>query len=1349
MDLATSWPYVLAAVLLLAVVILVVLVMLLKKSSTVSKFSAPDEPADEAEEQQEEEEEQGLSIGEVFRRATRRLKAAAEGNIHEVPFYMLAGAAGSRAPEMLATAGPDLPFGKPADAELSLGKGRGFWFFDRGVILDVAGDHILRADGKSADDAGWNQIIASLQRMRPKRPIDGLIVTVSATELTDAAGNEISRAELASRASRIYRKVWDAQQRLGFRLPTYIVITGCEELTGFTSFCSALPLASRGEMLGWSSPYSIDSTYKGVWAEEAFNAIAGRVDDLQMEVFAEGTRDAEQILRLPQAVRTMAPSARVFLDHIFKASAYHETLILRGIYLCGREAVEERTAFANDLIEKKVFAEWGVASPTVRTTLARNRKVRNARIATIAAALLLGLGLIRAKYVLDRDSRQLEEFLTATSRHVAHLRAHEHESVNDEDLRAWSIETLHGISKINFRHFGPLFLPRTWFSSFPKRLEASIQEAFSRIVLKALRDEIEENARLLAARPVTAPTQRAAGLIAPVPGGTMPVNLAEPPSVQALEQMPEFVAFQQYITEMRAIEENGRLFNRLCQKGEGDLKDLSTLLDREWKYKLPESFFHHQQLYERALHEAECDPFEPSKMTVQASYRAELLARNLFVQLFSERNPLTMRLQYLSAALHGAAWQWPSAGETERFAELDRRMKELENALPGPELEWAFRREFYLGPTFDRLLGEIERSGFFGPDVAGRIRAAGASGWVDFQNSIAATSTPLTGPILSVRDGKPEMQLSTDAVLLKSALESFLGQAFVAAPANARQIQSDLPPGQKMLWTVEQVEQASSASEAYERFREKTLSRFPANLRASIDQVARDRVRVQMVDLLGGAQRLEAVPPIGGAVALEDEIRTGVANFSAAVPSLSKALDGFGRLRMLEEQLALGDAANAEAFRLLSAIDRLLHAEEPYRPRQGSFVWWDGATPPSPSAWGARDAGEVAGYLEITRGRVATLARSYAYPLLGWFGKSETRERPDVKVVVDRWQGIVNDLRDYEAKKPGNPIAVLEDYILTSMPKVGTADCVAANLPASFRPQRGFYAATVQDLSHELSSRCYFLAGDDAMTKYNELARYFNTRLANRYPFAGDRPKAGEPEADPEDVRGFYKMFDANVAVIKSTPAEGGNGPSFAQAKAFVDEMVKVRRFFAPFLDAPKPESTPSFDVEATFRVLRELEVDGNQIIGWSLTVGKDTVTNRDVKKRKVRWTPGQPVSLALRWASDAPRIPVVPAAARGVKVSDRTIVFDYSNRWALLTALDDHLAPVKELPAYADSDPVTLALSVPTKPADGSTAAGQETKVFLRVTLLAPGTTQTLDVPRFPVRAPRLGGMKVAEERL
>lgn len=1338
MRLDSVWPYALAGVLLLAVIILVLLGLLLRRAARASRFPEPGEPAEETAAPEGSppppaETPAAPALGRAFRRAARLLDRNAMGGRYTVPLVLTLGTADSRPADLLANTGLDLPFGPPADNGLSLGEGRGFWLLEGGSVLDVAGDAVLRADGKTADEREWKAILRRLQRLRPKRPADGLLLTLSCGDLL-VARSEGRREELAVQAGRLGRKLAHAQKTLGFRLPVYVLVTGCERLPGFSSFSAALPPRLQGEILGWSSPYAPETLYRSSWVDEAFAALGSRLEDIQMEMFAEPAgAEADEIFQLPGAVHSLLEPLRTALDQSFKPSAYQESLALRGLYLCGAWPAEpgsllaQRSLFVAGLLTGKVFPEAALAQPTAKTVLARNRAVLAAQAAAFGTALLFTSGLAWSWYRMERQRAELESFFTDVRDHVREIETRGRDRISDQELSQWNLLLLRGMSEISFDRFGSAFVPSSWFPGFNRKVESAVTEAFETMVLASLRRELyDKGQEILTNAGVTVTEASGAPGDASLP--------PEAPAVRPIEEYPEFIALRTLIDRLVTLEARQEQFNNLGR--EADLLDLDELVGFLYNEHLPPAFFNDSDLYREALHAAEYEPFQAGDLRTAALAATERLSRRFYQKLYDE-DPLTPLLESLQTALQEATWLWPTGGDTAGLEAVLTRFHQVEAALAGPHLEWAFREEFDLGPAYRELLSSIRAcSTFLGTEAGVRIEDAGRTGWANYQIRLTRYGSPLTRTLLDVQGGRARMQLSQDSLLLTSALQTFFGQGFVASAAQEQRFRVDLPANSRLTWDTGLLTQAAAVAESFQRFRGRSLALFPPDLQSTIDEVARDRTRRAMVDLIARAQRFEPVAVASSSAALEERLQWEITVFGGASKPVGDLLDAFAKLGADGARRDLAEAAGAEAFRLLRATDRLLAEAEPYRPRGGGFAWWNGQHPPSPAAWGARDDAEVAAYLEGVRARVALLAESYAQPVLSWLSQAGPSPRPEVRTLAGKWQDILKDLRDHEGKKPGNPVAALEEFITAQMPKVGTGSCPAAALPTGFRPGASFFAASLQDLSRQLSARCQALAGTRGVSRYAEMARYFNERLAGRYPFAEAVPSGPHaPEASPEDVRAFFRLYDAGAAELRAMA--GGSGGGSSSALAFLEDVEQVRKLLAPFLDAEKPEPLPSFDLEVEFRVNREREEGGNEIIEWGVEAGSRRVTSRDQEK-KLRWTLGEPVRLWMRWANDGQRLPFLEPRP-GVFVEGGTVGFEHSNRWALLASLAEHRAPARDLPSYVDARPVTLGFTVPTRPTAEASGGEGRVRTFLRLSLLAPGTTQTLELPRFPSSAPRI----------
>ena len=1359
MSLPAMWPYVLGAVLLFALLILILLVMLLRRSAKSSEFVDAEEPEEEKDAAKEPVEAGPVAdISAAFRRAGKYIDRAADGDRKNVPLFLLVGDNGSRDADLLANAGLDLTWGPPDEAGTSLGEGRGFWVFDRGVVLDVAGE-----------EAAWDDVIAHLQRLRPKRPVDGVIVTLSCAELLDAQTSEVKRTDLAVRAQKTYRRLWDAQQRLGFRLPTYVLVTGCEKVTGFRAVSASLHEQSRRQIVGWSNPNGVDTVYRGQWIDEAFAALAQRLDDVTMEVFAEGTSEGDPLVRFTPSMMAMQTAVRATLDSLFKSSAYHGTLIFRGLYFCGRETVPAtedmppvgHVAFLAEVLDRKVFIEHRLASPTARTVMARNRAVSIAKTIAAATLVLTILGLGWAAYIFRRQNILLRPVLNAAADAMETTAGRE---TGPAELGRNAVTLLNGMAAIDFDRYDSIVVPVSWFKPYQVTVEHAFADAFHDIILRAIRADLKTKSRNLVPldEPRIVPFEApAASGVTVTPSGIVPAFWTAPakPALSVPEQsggaaaavqsqgdpawvdarlgtmgtMAEFQAMRRFVAELRELDQNIAAFNKLHETG--DLRQVGRLVKYSFGIDLPDGFYKKSHLYRHALLGAQYRKLEPDPAFREATSRKLTGLANEFHDALFRRNPFAARLQRLSSTIQNVTWQPPARGDTAPLQAIADQLRRIDADLSGPELEWAFKREFDLGPDYNEMLADMNATSYMGLPASRQLRDATAARWGRFQQGLTWASSPLTKTILSVHEDRPEMHLSKESLLLQSALQTFLGQSFVVSSRRPGPIKTDLTEGYRLNWNTTSLEQAVAVAQAYDRFRGSTLLLFPPDVRVSIDQVARERALGDMLDSISRARLEEQVEYFDSASEREEQIRLDVARFNTMVPHLETVMESSSKLSPEAGRL-IAASVSAEAYRMLRNIDGLLDRDRPYATLE-DLGQWDGGVPPSPRVWGKSDEAELAAWLEATRGRIAFVAMNYARPPLAWLGKSHMATRPDTRELVTSWQAIVDDVRDHDTKKPGNSIAVLEDYIGVRMAKVTANDCSAATLPTGFRA-RSFFGWTAQDLSRRVRQRCLELAGRDATTRYAILENYFNQRLAGRYPFSEALPKTAEAEADPTDLRTFFRLFDENKAALTAPAAQGGLDPEQRSQRRFIDDMSKVRAFFASFLDAPKPELAPSLDLEATFRVLKQRELDGQQIIDWSLQVGEETVTNRQATK-KIRWTAGEPLRVSMRFANDGTRVPVVTGQPRAQLADDRKVVWEYANRWALLTALADHPTRNEELPDYNDVLPVTMGFDLATKPVDPAQSDVTPARVFMRLALLAPGTNQPLDLPRFPSRAPRM----------
>ncbi len=245
-------PQIIVALVVIAVIIMILLVVLTSTSvKNVIKKKVPPKPKDETLSERRPPEDKmpplGGRIAEilsmrgyfqvgdlslVFLRAMELLRQRLDtvNYKYHLPWFLLIGASNSGKSTLMDRSEITLPLGKPDFGLEEHNPGIRWWFLNKSVILDVRGDFLIEKRGIKADEKGWRTILSLLDRYRMRRPIDGIILTIPATELYGR--EKLSAEEISDRAKFLAQKLIATQNLIGLRLPVYIVITKSDVIPG-------------------------------------------------------------------------------------------------------------------------------------------------------------------------------------------------------------------------------------------------------------------------------------------------------------------------------------------------------------------------------------------------------------------------------------------------------------------------------------------------------------------------------------------------------------------------------------------------------------------------------------------------------------------------------------------------------------------------------------------------------------------------------------------------------------------------------------------------------------------------------------------------------------------------------------------------------------------------------------------------------------------------------------------------------------------------------------------------------------------------------------------------------------
>ncbi|HEY2495493.1 MAG TPA: type VI secretion system protein [Candidatus Angelobacter sp.] len=1215
--------------------------------------------------------------------------------------------------------------------------GVALWHCAGAEILEVAGDLFVPAPNGNGADEEWKSFLTQLQRRRPRRPVDGIILTLPYTQL---AGERALTEEILKRhATQASSQLKLLRDKFGFCLPVYVVITKCDAIPGYSTFVESQLMPHLGEIFGWSNPYNLNASFDPQWARQAL-VEANRVLSGQRALFFARRNSAtayadstlqDELFLFPVCLKKLQARLTLYLGQFFQESGHRDGLQFRGIYFSGSatqssEAFEEirdksneahGARFTRDLFEQKIFLERGLSRPVETAFTQRSAEVALARGLCGVAALLLFPGALLGWYNLNKNAKKIQPHLQQIQTGLGQAK----DGANPVSAYA-AIYAAQGLSGRNFQS---VFLPASMLDSLNNQLQQVMPPVFTRLVYPGLLAELEHRTGDLLRDPAQPARDQK---ITPASG-------AGPNAGQRL---------QNFTDALLTLQGNIVRFNSLAPAGRGQGRVMMVLANS----LSPQTFADLTKRDTAAMNDIvrassgalfDGRPWNGPTLAVLEARVTDVLRQSMNEeQLLSSLDSLVSKIDQLEK------------NKLDTYDQLNGLLQSLDQVqalLATPDLQWIansedpFQLPDALTKPLDRIFSQPAKENILLCDATRAenscpgqqqlkffIEQMARTHFADMRKRLLVYKSQTTGPLLATTEAK--LQLSPDAADLQTVLANFMKLPFVAHEGTGRL--RDVEGGQQLFWDNDRLQAALQDKEAYDKFFGSQLAGTSANLQDTFEEVALSRLEANMVDSVASAQQFQ---PLASGDTADQATINEARSFQAVSPSLKQLLEQFSELDFDDDYQDLLRVSTGHVLMMLTRLDRAFDAGHFYWPSTGNFDAWTGNSLPSVASYGAHNSEDMAGYLVAQRQAVQRYA-SAAQPLVAYLQQNAGKAQKQAALVA-KWQSIINDMEKYDSAGVASGLGSVEDFLINSMDKTVPPDCQISAAPAASRLV--YFVQVRHSLERALTARCRSLQSQAAVQQYARITDFFNQRLAGKFPFSAD---ATAQDADPADVVELFHQLDVDGKSIR----QGLQNPASAKIRTFLSQLEALRPLFASLLSG-EPGAPLALDMTPVFRVNRNHEMNGNQIMDWSLQVGGSVFRSADPPSTG-RWTFGEPVKLVLRWAKDSPQQPVAVAPAIAVPET-RTIIFEYQDSWSLLKMLVQHAAASSDLDRSVDSDPQTLVFIVGQESSGVSgksqgaetpqkeTSTGQIAKVFIRVKIYPPGKPDALRVPVFPTPAP------------
>lgn len=419
-------------------------------------------------EQADQSQEELEVIRQRFDEAMTALKNTGKGGLfagnqylYQLPWYVVIGPPGSGKTTALINSGLHFPlsdkFGKDAIRGVGGTRNCDWWFTDDAILIDTAGRYTTQDSQHDTDSGAWTGFLDLLKKHRKSRPINGILVAVSITDLLLH-----SETELELHAGAIKSRIEELNDRLGIRAPIYMMFSKCDLIAGFNEFFENLSREERNQVWGMTFPFIRQQSDSGVadLFPDEFDKLVQRLNDLLLTKMHQERDDNKRatLFAFPQEVASLKPRLTQFLDLIFHPNRFQGSPLLRGVYfssgtqegtpidrlmgnLAGSFGLDRtsqpafsgqgRSYFIHNLFSNLLFAESGMVGSDPKAE-ARRAWFQRGVYAAALLALVAGAGIWGSSFSGNRLN-------------IAQLNSHIHdyeEKLPGLPYRTTEIETL-------------------------------------------------------------------------------------------------------------------------------------------------------------------------------------------------------------------------------------------------------------------------------------------------------------------------------------------------------------------------------------------------------------------------------------------------------------------------------------------------------------------------------------------------------------------------------------------------------------------------------------------------------------------------------------------------------------------------------------------------------------------------------------------------------------------------------------------------------------------------------------------------------------------------------------------
>ncbi len=328
--------------------------------------------------------------------------------LYSLPWYAIIGPPGAGKTTALKHSGLVFPYADSAVRGVGGTRNCDWWFTNDAILLDTAGRYATETE----DMGEWLAFLDMLRKYRSNKPLNGLIIAVSVTDILDS-----NEADLELMGKKLRARIDEVMTKLRMTLPVYLLVTKCDLIAGFVEFFGSLRKSERAQPWGATLTLKEDKSDPGAIFGREFDLLVQQAHGVAIKRLAqERNRVArEAIFQFPLELAGLRRNLEELLSQVFMVNAFQGTPTFRGFYLtsgtqeglplnrvlqrmgqamgiqpqqfAAQQQVESKSYFLHDVFTKVMFPDADVAARSI----SEQRRKRLVRVSVSGVALVVAI----------------------------------------------------------------------------------------------------------------------------------------------------------------------------------------------------------------------------------------------------------------------------------------------------------------------------------------------------------------------------------------------------------------------------------------------------------------------------------------------------------------------------------------------------------------------------------------------------------------------------------------------------------------------------------------------------------------------------------------------------------------------------------------------------------------------------------------------------------------------------------------------------------------------------------------------------------------------------------------------